>query len=92
MIPPKPSHRFLVRRWPDGCVVFDRQSGSTHALDLLTFAAFEATQDSDNGRAAVAAVCQSHFPLGSADEMVSIARECCERLEKCGLIATQPDH
>ncbi len=27
--------RFLFRVWSDGCVVFDRQSGDTHALDPI---------------------------------------------------------
>ncbi|WP_341675841.1 HPr-rel-A system PqqD family peptide chaperone [Niveibacterium sp. SC-1] len=28
--------RWLHRSWPDGMVVFDRQTGDTHALDALT--------------------------------------------------------
>lgn len=84
------SLRFLVRQWADGCVIFDRLSGNTHALDLLTFDVLEALQDGDNGRASVNAACHSHFPQSSADELDCIARECCERLEKCGLIAAQP--
>lgn len=83
-------HRFLVRQWADGSVVFDRQNGNTHALDPLTFDVLEALKDGDNDRASVNAVCHSHFPLSSADELDSIARECCERLEKCGLIAAHP--
>ncbi|MCB2005024.1 MAG: HPr-rel-A system PqqD family peptide chaperone [Rhodoferax sp.] len=82
--------RFLVRQWADGCVIFDRQSGNTHALDPMTFAVLEAIQASDNDPASVNAACHSYFPQSSADELDSIARECCERLEKCGLIPARP--
>ncbi len=87
----EPSQRFLVRKWADGCVIFDRQSGNTHALDLITFAAFDALQLGDNIHAAVNAARHLHAPLSSADDLDSIARECCERLEKCGLISNQPN-
>lgn len=29
------SKRWLIREWDDGCVLFDRQTGDTHALDPL---------------------------------------------------------
>lgn len=32
--------RFLVRRWVDGCVLFDLLSGDTHALTPLSCAMF----------------------------------------------------
>lgn len=79
-------NRFLVRRWLDGCVVFDTDTGNTHALDVLTFAAFDAIQRGDNAQTATRAACHSQFPMSSADESESMARECYERLEKCGLI------
>jgi len=30
------SKRWLIREWDDGCVLFDRQTGDTHALDPLS--------------------------------------------------------
>lgn len=86
------TRRFLVRKWPDGSVVFNNMSGDTHALDALTYAAFEATEGSDEPAAAVLDTCQSHYPSRSADELESMAQACCERLETCGLTTfqTQP--
>ena len=84
------SNRFLVRRWADGYVIFDRHTGDTHALDPLTFDVLDTLQDGDNDSASVNAACHSHFPQSSADELESIARDCCERLEQCGLITTRP--
>lgn len=28
--------RWMLREWDDGCVVYDRRSGDTHALDALS--------------------------------------------------------
>lgn len=42
--------RFLLRDWDDGCVVFDRRFGNTHALDSATaevFMALLAATDDD---------------------------------------------
>lgn len=39
--------RFLVRHWVDGCVLFDLQSGDTHALDPLSCSMF-LSFDSEN--------------------------------------------
>lgn len=91
MNPMQSKNRFLVRRWPDGCVVFDTGTGNTHALDVLTFTAFDAIQRGDNAQAAARAACHSQFPMSSADESESMARECYERLEKCGLIPVESD-
>ena len=81
------AHWFSIRRWPDGVVVFNRMTGDTHALDPITYAAFEATQRGDNDRTAVIAACHSLSPLSSADELESMAHACYERLEQCGLTA-----
>lgn len=37
--------RFLIQVWPEGCVVFDRQLGNTHAMDELTGAVFRLLLD-----------------------------------------------
>lgn len=29
------SERWAVREWADGCVIYDRHTGDTHALDAL---------------------------------------------------------
>ena len=45
--------RFLLREWADGCVVFDRRFGNTHALDSDTaevFTALLAAPDDDPQR------------------------------------------
>jgi len=34
--------RFLIRRWPEGLVVFDRLLGDTHAMGEPTASLFEA--------------------------------------------------
>jgi len=36
------SQRFLIRRWPEGLVVFDRLLGDTHAMGEPTASLFEA--------------------------------------------------
>ncbi|MFO1250669.1 MAG: hypothetical protein U1E77_05875 [Inhella sp.] len=36
------SQRFLIKRWPEGLVVFDRQLGDTHAMGEPTASLFEA--------------------------------------------------
>ena len=36
------SGRFLLRDWDDGCVVFDRRFGNTHALNSITAEVFKA--------------------------------------------------
>jgi PqqD family protein of HPr-rel-A system len=86
------SDRFLVRQWQDGCVVFDRNTGNTHALDLLTFAMLEAVDRHDKDKDAMITACHSYFPLSSANELESMVQACYERLEKCGLITTQSRH
>lgn len=37
--------QFWVKNWSDGCVVFDTQSGYTHALDVDSGAVFLAFQE-----------------------------------------------
>lgn len=36
------SERFLLREWDDGCVIFDRRFGNTHALNSVTAEVFKA--------------------------------------------------
>ena len=36
------SERFLLREWDDGCVIFDRRFGNTHALNSVTAEVFNA--------------------------------------------------
>jgi len=79
--------QFLIRTWPDGSVVFNCLTGDTHALDPMTYRAFEAIQRGDNDQAAILAVCQSLSPQSPADELESMAQACYERLDKCGLTA-----
>lgn len=78
-------HRFLIRAWPDGCVVFDRLSGDTHALDPLTARVFVFSIEA--GVAELPHGIRQHFPAlteNECEEAVTRARSC---LADLGLLA-----
>ena len=81
--------RFLVHQWTDGCAVFDRQTGDTHALDSLACTAFATAQDGASLRESVQQLAPSFYPDKAADELALLVCECCERLEKCGLMESE---
>ena len=86
------AERFLVHKWTDGCVVFDHQTGDTHALDSLACTAFATAQHGASLRESVQQLAQSLYPDKAADELALLVCECCERLEKCGLMESEKNN
>jgi hypothetical protein len=78
-----PAERFLVRRWPEGQVVFDRRFGDTHAMDSVTGLVFNALL-ADPGQHAVAlAGLLTELP---AMERLSRANSALTQLQQLGLV------
>ncbi|MDR2186431.1 MAG: HPr-rel-A system PqqD family peptide chaperone [Azonexus sp.] len=81
--------RFLIRRWADGCAVFDQTSGDTHALDSASSAGFAADRQGQSALAAIDAALRGQWPEKNDEEIALLAADCLERLEACGLIRAE---
>ncbi len=80
---------FLVHQWADGCAVFDRRTGSTHALDPQAGAGFVAAQAGDDPYRSIEASFRSLHPEASQDDLAALADACFERLKKSGLLEAE---
>jgi hypothetical protein len=58
----------VVRRWNDGCAVFDLVTGNSHTLDEIACAVFRATIDRELDLAAMLQLIESDLPGLSSDE------------------------
>lgn len=78
--------RFLVTHWRDGCAVFDRQFGDTHALDPAAAATFlfmaHGGHDRSSLMAKVATVCPEIPGQDMADRVEGVR----QHLERLGLV------
>jgi len=77
--------RFLVKQWLDGCVVYDREFGNTHALDPAASAVFLALKNGDRDRSTLIEIISSFYPGSSDQEIASRVVELIEHLEGLGL-------
>ncbi|MCL2346307.1 MAG: HPr-rel-A system PqqD family peptide chaperone [Desulfobulbus sp.] len=78
--------RFLIRRWADGCAVFDQASGNTYSLDVAACAGFDAVRNNESASAAIEGVVRRQWPDKDSQEIAALVRDCLERLDACGLI------
>jgi PqqD family protein of HPr-rel-A system len=78
--------RFLVRQWLDGCAIFDRRSGDTHALDPLTAAMFMCWGEEIQERSSLVVKMSSLRPDIALNEIESQFDAIVERLEKLDLL------
>lgn len=78
--------RFLVTQWVDGCVVFDRQFGDTHALDPAVAAIFFCVEDGEWDRAALISKYASFYPEMSNQFIESQFDGALVHLETLGLV------
>lgn len=81
-----PSERYIVHQWPDGHVLFDLETGDTHALDPLSFASLMAAAGHPDPAIAIAEVILSSSSEIKDDTLERMTEECIERLTACGLI------
>jgi PqqD family protein of HPr-rel-A system len=80
--------RLVVRWWQDGCVVFDRFSGDTHALDRLTARVFAQTRRGPPQPAELSLLLSSEFPGVSALELEQRVNEALKKLRVLDLIGS----
>ena len=78
--------RFLVTQWVDGCVVFDRQFGDTHALDPAVAAIFLCIENGERDRSALIAKNASFYPEISNQFIESQLDGTLVHLEALGLV------
>lgn len=81
--------QLLVHYWPDGCAVFDRQTGDTHAMDNIACSAVEALQNGNDARQAVRLAAYAAQPDKTAYELDQVIANCFQQLERCGLITPE---
>jgi PqqD family protein of HPr-rel-A system len=78
--------RFLVRQWPDGWVVFDRQSGDTHALAPAAAAVLLSLEKGARDRPPLVQALSPFYPEASQQEMDSRLDDLLEQLTTLGLV------
>ena len=79
--------RFLILNWDDGCTVYDRRYGDTHALNSLTAAVFRmelAEPDGDFTR--MAAQLAVEFPEPAGLELSNAVELAYQQLVSCRLV------
>jgi PqqD family protein of HPr-rel-A system len=81
------TQRYLWHRWAEGSVVFDRETGSTHALSPVTSAVFLALQaDPSMDDVALAARLRAQAEIaGEAPGLPEAVRDARRRLVAIGL-------
>jgi PqqD family protein of HPr-rel-A system len=83
--------RFLFRRWLDGCVVFDRQLGDTHALDPTAAALFFSLQDGNAGSSSLTEVIAPQYPDSTIEELALRVDSTVAHLRSLGLVDAYPN-
>lgn len=78
--------RFIVRRWSDGSVIFDRHLGDTHALDPTATDIFLSIQSGETSSSLLIEATSSHYPESTMDELVSKVDRTISHLKKIGLL------
>lgn len=78
--------RFLVTQWPDGCVVFDRQCGNTHALDPAAATSFLFMAHGGHDKASLMAKVATVCPDTSAQDVADRVEGALQHLKKLGLV------
>jgi len=78
-------NRYLVHEWRDGCVVFDRATGDTHALDVIAGEVFRASLEGQAALDLVENIVRSTFPDIATPELDARLRAARERLAQAGL-------
>ncbi|MCV2353138.1 HPr-rel-A system PqqD family peptide chaperone [Paucibacter sp. B2R-40] len=82
--------RFLISEWADGCTVYDRRYGDTHALNHLTAAVFRlALAAPGSCRATIAAQLAEEFSALNSPEWISTIDLALEQLVNSRLIQGQ---
>lgn len=83
------NQHLLVHYWSDGCAVFDRKTGNTHAMNTLACSAIEVAQNGGDARQAVRLAAYAGQPDATASELEQIISNCVQQLERCGLITPE---
>lgn len=78
--------RFLIRQWLDGCVVFDRQVGDTHALDPTSAAIFLGIENGNVTMSGLAEKISSFHPDATSQDLRAKVYGVLAHLEKLGLV------
>jgi len=78
--------RFLVTQWSDGCVVFDRQFGETHALDPAAAATFLFMTHGSSDRSLLIAKVATDCPEIPAQDIAGRVQGVLQQLAKLGLV------
>ncbi len=78
--------RFLLMSWPDGSVVFDRNTGDTHAFDSYTYALFNSLQSGISAMPMLFEQVQAGFPEIPLSELKSRFGLALDQLQKLGFL------
>lgn len=79
-------NRYLVRSWTDGCIVFDRKFGDTHALDPTVAAIFSAVESGNTCFSGLKEAIKLQGPNTALNELENRVRSALDHLKRLGLV------